>query len=84
MKLKKAKNKTTNKWWKIKNQVETINQYRVLQYLKKNLNIFSFQLFLYDKDSIKVIDCEDKQAYFKYNEDKKEVLFIEEELEVNL
>lgn len=29
----------------IKNQVETINQYRVLDYLKKNLNIFSFEIF---------------------------------------
>ncbi len=68
----------------IKNRVETINQYRVLQYLKKNLNIFSIKIFLYDKDTIKVIDCDDKQAYFRYSTDKKEVLFIEEELELNL
>ncbi len=64
-----------------KNCVETINQYRVLRYLKKNLNIFSFEIFLYDKDTIKVIDSEEQQAYFKYDEDKKEVLFLEEELE---
>ncbi len=57
-----------------KNRVETINQYKVLEYLKKNLNIFSFEIFLYDKDTIKVIDLENKQAYFKYDEDKKEVL----------
>lgn len=67
-----------------KNRVGTINQYRVLDYLKKNLNIFSFELFLYDKDTIKVIDSEKKQAYFKYDEDKKEVLFLEEELEETL
>ncbi len=66
-----------------KNRVETINQYRVLQYLKNNLNIFSFEIFLYDKDTIKVIDCEEKQAYFRYDEDKKDVLFLEEELEKN-
>ena len=64
----------------IKNQVETINQYRVLDYLKKNLNIFSFEIFLYDRDTIKVIDCENKEAYFRYD-DKKEVLFLEEEIE---
>lgn len=65
----------------IKNQVEMINQYRVLDYLKKNLNIFSFEIFLYDKDTIKVIDCENKTAYFRYNDDKKEVLFLEEEFD---
>lgn len=65
----------------MKNRVDTINQYRVLDYLKKNLNIFSFEIFLYDKDTIKVIDKEFKQAYFRYDEDKKEVLFLEEDLE---
>lgn len=67
----------------IKNRVETINQYKVLDYLKKNLNIFSFELFLYDKDTIKVIDSENEKAYFRYNEDLKEVLFLEEDLEEN-
>jgi len=33
------------------------------EYLKKNLDIFSFQIFLYDKDTIKVIDKEEKQAF---------------------
>lgn len=68
----------------IKNRVDTINQYRVLDYLKKNFNIFSVEIFLYDKDTIKVIDKEFKQAYFRYDEDKKEVLFLEEELEETL
>lgn len=68
----------------IKNRVDTINQYRVLDYLKKNFNIFSIEIFLYDKNTIKVIDKEFKQAYFRYDEDKKEVLFLEEELEETL
>jgi len=68
----------------IKNRIETINQYRVLDYLKKNLNIFLFELFLYDKDTIKVIDSENKQAYFRYDEDKKSVLFLEEDLDESL
>ncbi len=65
----------------MKNCVETIHQYKVLEYLKKNLNIFSFEIFLYDKDTIKVIDCENKEAYFRYDNEKKEVLFLEEESE---
>ncbi len=68
----------------IKNRVETINQYRVLQYLKKNLNIFSFKISLYDKDTIKVIDCEEKQVYFRYDEIKKEILFREKEIEQDM
>ena len=65
----------------IKNQVETINQYRVLDYLKKNLNVYAFEVFLYDRDTIKVIDRENKEAYFRYDDYKKEVLFLEEEIE---
>lgn len=68
----------------IKNRVETIKQYQVLQYLKKNLNIFSFKIFLYDKDSINVIDCEEKQAYFRYDETKNEILFVEEKIEQDM
>ncbi len=67
----------------INNRVETINQYKVLDYLKKNLNIFSFELFLYDKDTIKVIDSEEQQAYFRYDENKNDVLFFEEKIEKN-
>lgn len=65
-----------------KNNVDTINQYKVLDYLKKNLNISAFQIFLYDKDTIKVIDKNEEQAYFRYDEDTKEVLFIEDDLEI--
>lgn len=64
-----------------KNCVETINQFKVLDYLKKNLNTFYFKIFLYDKDTLKVIDRNEKQAYFKYDEDTNEVLFLEENLE---
>lgn len=61
--------------------VETINQYKVLNYLKRNLNVYAFEIFLYDKDTIKVIDCEEKYAYFRYDEEKKRILFLEEEIE---
>lgn len=64
-----------------KNNVETINQFKVLEYLKKNLDIFSFQIFLYDKDTIKVIDRDEEQAYFRYDEYTKDVLFIENKLD---
>ncbi len=61
-----------------KNSVNTINQFRVLAYLKNNLNIYSFEVYLYDKDTIKVIDSTGATAYFKYDDNKKEVLFLEE------
>ncbi len=61
-----------------KNRVETINQYKVLEYLKKNLNIYEFELYLYDKNTIKVRDINDEVAYFEYQEETKEILFIEE------
>jgi len=61
-----------------KNSVNTINQFRVLAYLKNNLNIYFFEVYLYDRDTIKVIDSTGANAYFRYDENKKEVLFLEE------
>ena len=62
----------------LKNRVETINQYKVLQYLKNNLNICEFQLFLYDEDTIKVVDKENEFAYFRLQKDTDDILFLEE------
>ena len=62
----------------LRNKVETINQYKVLQYLKNNLNIYEFQLFLYDEDTIKVVDRENEFAYFKLQKDTGDILFLEE------
>lgn len=58
-----------------KNQVDTISQYKMLEYLKKNLNINEFKVYLVDRDTIKVLDKEDKQLFFKYNKDIKEVSY---------
>lgn len=66
-----------------KNQDNTINQFKVLQYLKKNLDIELFKIILFDRDTIKVIDSKDKIGYFKYDEDTKKVLFIEDALKNN-
>ena len=62
----------------LRNRVETINQYKVLQYLKNNLNIYQFQLFLYDEDTIKVVDKENEFAYFRLQRDTDDILFLEE------
>ena len=62
----------------LRNRVETINQYKVLQYLKNNLNIYQFQLFLYDEDTIKVVDKENEFAYFRLQKDTDDILFLKE------
>ena len=62
----------------LRNRVETINQYKVLQYLKNNLNIYQFQLFLYDEDTIKVVDKENEFAYFRLQKDTDNILFLED------
>lgn len=58
-----------------KNRVETINQYRILQYLKNNLNIFAFKVYLYSRDIIMVVDIKNMVGYFYYDSIKKEVVF---------
>ena len=62
----------------LRNRVKTINQYKILQYLKNNLNIYEFQLFLYDEDTIKVVDKENEIAYFRLQKDTDNILFLED------
>ena len=59
----------------LKNRVDTISQYHILDYLKKNLNINEFKIYLVDRDNIKVIDKEDKHLYFNYDSATKEVTY---------
>ncbi len=61
-----------------KNSVDTINQYKVLQYLKSNLDIMAFKVYLFDRDTIKIIDKNEEIAYFKFDDNKKEIEFKEE------
>jgi len=69
-----------------KNSVDTINQYKVLQYLKKNLNIYEFNIYLYDASTIKVVDKKEDTLLFKFENNKVEYfeldLEIEQELEI--
>ena len=64
----------------LKNQVDTIEQFKVLDYLKKQLSILEFDLYLIDRFTIKVIDKNNEQSYFKYNSKTKSVDFYEENI----
>ena len=61
-----------------KNSVDTISQYKILDYLKKNLNINEFQVYLIDRDNIKIVDKENKHLYFNYNSSTKEITYQDE------
>ena len=61
----------------LKNQVDTIEQFKVLDYLKKQLSIDEFVVYLIDRFTIKAIDKNNEQGYFKYNSKTKEVDFYE-------
>ncbi len=62
----------------LKNRVDTISQYHILDYLKKNLNIDEFKIYLINRDNIKVVDKEDKHLYFNYDSSTKEVTYQDE------
>lgn len=64
----------------LKNQVDTIEQFKVLDYLKKQLSIGEFNVFLIDRFTIKVIDKNKEQGYFKYNSKIKSVDFYEKNI----
>lgn len=65
----------------LKNQVNTIEQFKVLDYLKKQLSIYEFAVYLIDRFTIKVIDKNKEQGYFKYNSKTKSVDFYEKNIE---
>ena len=61
----------------IKNQVNTIEQYKVLNHLKDTFNIDAISIYLVDRYTIKVIDTNNDIGYFKYNNKTKNIDFID-------
>ena len=61
----------------IKNQVNTIEQYKVLNYLKDTFNTDAIDIYLVDRFTIKVIDKNNDIGYFKYNSKTKNIDFID-------
>lgn len=78
--MKGVINETINERNILKNQVDTIEQFKVLDYLKKQLSIGKFDLFLIDRFTIKVVDKNNEQGYFKYNSKTKSVDFYEKNI----
>ena len=66
----------------LKNKVDTIEQFKVLSYLKKQLSTPEFAVYLIDRFTIKVIDKNKEQGYFKYNSTTKEVDFYKRILKI--
>ena len=61
----------------LKNRVDTISQYKILQYLKNNMNITEFDVYLLDRDIIKVTDINNDVLYFMYDSELKEITYNE-------
>ena len=51
----------------LKSNVDTISQFYILDYLKKNLNVSEFKIYLVDSNKIKVTDKNDEVLYFSYD-----------------
>ena len=54
----------------LKSNVDTISQFYILDYLKKNLNVSEFKIYLVDSNKIKVTDKNDEVLYFSYDKEK--------------
>lgn len=64
----------------LKNKVETIPQYYILDYLKRNINVDEFKIYLVNYNTLKVMNKENDYLYFKYN-DKEKIVPYSEKLE---
>ena len=62
----------------LKSNVDTISQFYILDYLKKNLNVSEFKIYLIDSNKIKVTDKNDEVLYFSYDKEDKNVVYEEE------
>lgn len=71
-----------------KNRVNTIPQYYILDYLKKNLDINEFKVYLVNRNNIKVVDKTNDSLYFSCDDNTREVTYQDEikeiEHEINL
>ncbi len=63
-----------------KNQVNTIEQFKVLDYLKQQFNLNELSLYLLDRFTIKLVDKNNGVGYFKYNSKTKSVDFYEKNI----
>lgn len=63
-----------------KNQVNTIEQFKVLTYLKKQFNTDEVNLYLLDRLTIKLVDKNNDIGYFRYNNKTKSVDFCEKNI----
>lgn len=63
-----------------KNQVDTIEQLKVLAYLKKEFNTDEVNLYLLDRFTIKLVDKNNEVGYFKYNFKTKSVDFYQKNI----
>ena len=59
----------------LKSNVDTISQFYILDYLKKNLNVSEFKIYLVDSNKIKVTDKNDEVLYFSYDKEDKNVVY---------
>lgn len=59
----------------LKSKVDTIEQFYILRYLKDNLNTDNFDLYLLNRNKIKVIDKYNDTLYFEYDKQNKAVIY---------
>lgn len=60
-----------------KNQVNTIPQYYILDYLKQNLNINEFKIYLVNRNNIKVVDTTGDYLYLSCDNNTREITYSE-------
>jgi len=63
-----------------KNNVNTIEQFKTLAYLKKEFNIDEIMLYLVDRFTIKIVDKNNEVGYFRYNKQTNDVEFYEKNI----
>lgn len=61
-----------------KNKVDTIPQYYILDYLKQNLNINEFKIYLVNRNNIKVVDNTGDYLYFSCDDNTREIIYQNE------
>lgn len=63
-----------------KNNVNTVEQFKTLVYLKKEFNTDEVMLYLVDRFTIKLIDKNNEVGYFRYDKQTNNVKYYEKNI----
>lgn len=59
----------------VKNNVDTVAQFKALAFMKEELDLKEFKVYINDEDSLKVVDKDGSVGYFGYDKKLDDIVY---------